>query len=215
MKRLITITIMIMAIACGSAFAGVAEREYNMTYNCNEATFSETLNIYDIRTDASFFDPGYYAWEHTNPAILPFGIYSTQDYANMCDDGKIVEAKLTIVVDDLDKNDSVKVNIQDASGGWKELGHLNKMTCSDIFGVDPGPGAHEGHRTTTTFDLDPSWIDAELPVVVKLSGWLLNPNQVEFESSTLTIKAVPVPGAGILGTLGVSIVGFLKRRRTI
>ena len=213
MKRLMII--MFLTAACGSGFAGIIEREYNMTYNNDLACYSERLDIYQVRTDFLLFDPGYVKWEHTNPAVLPYGTMTEQGYADMCNNGNITEAKLTIVVDDLDKDDSVKVAIKDACDNWQDLGYLNKMTFSDCFGVIPGPDAHAGHRTTTTFDLNPCWIDANLPVVVKLSGWLLNPNQVEFETSTLSIKAVPVPGSILLSTLGMSIVGYLKRRKTI
>lgn len=95
------------------------------------------------------------------------------------------------------------------------LGYLNTMSYSDALDYKPGADEYySGHMTQTTFNLNPEWLDG-LPVKVKLSGWLLNPNGLELEKSTLCVEycPIPAPGAAVLGLMGLTLVGGWMRKR--
>ena len=216
MKRLIYISM--LTALCGSVFAGITDgydnREYRIFKDEGDRLYCEKINIYKIRTDKSFFDPGYFTYTHCNPVLQEDGL-SLKHYKKQRTVGNVVAAKLKIVVDDLDKNDSVRVSVKDKFKKWVTLGYLNTMSYTDPYGIISGPESKPGHKTTTVFDIDPELINVKLPVVLKLSGNFFNPNQVEIESSTLCVKTIPLPGALLLGSAGCVIAGFLKRRRAI
>jgi len=148
------------------------------------------------------------------------------DYEAAVAAGNIYDVSLTVVLDDLDKNDTAKLYVDPVGSPdhYEYLGELNRMSYSDPWQVDPGPGNSNGsgHITTTTFDLidafGPSGGLDGLPVKFKIWGSPLNVNELELEKSILSVTAaspVPAPGAILLGSIGVSLVGYLRRRRTL
>ncbi len=175
-------------------------------------TFTDTRNIYRMYNfveGAGNSD----IWYHDNPAETAG--FSTAEYTGMAASGNIVDVELTIVVDDLDDLDTVNVFVKDIHTAiWHDVGDLTNQGFVDW---PQGPvagagGATPSHIMSTTFTLDPTWLNG-LPVEIMFEA--MGSNDFEIETSTLTLTAIPAPGAILLGSIGVGLVGWLRRRRTL
>jgi len=129
------------------------------------------------------------AWDHENPFV--------GDYEAALAAGLINGVTLNINASGIESgaDDVVGVGFLDKNGFDHDLGRI-----------------YDGDNILT---LDPTWIDGvTVKATLYLDGWLDTYDSASINSSALTVDGtpVPVPGAVLLGLLGLSAAGIKLRK---
>lgn len=169
-------------------------------------TYTDHQELYETITTTLTF-----SWEHLNPAETPSGPMTPAEYEEAVLEGLVTSATVTLVVDSLEPGNVVYAWVQDTDLVWHNVGLLNTMTFIDGSSLVSGPSAYDGHRSITTFDVEPGWLNG-LPIGFKLTQNAPVFRPFEIETSTLAVTISPTPGAVLLGILGLGVVGVKLRK---
>ena len=105
--------------------------------------YTDTMELYETIMFSFNF-----SWEHVNPAEMPGGPLTPEEYEEAVLEGMVTSATITLVVDSLEPGNEVYAWIQDKDLAWHNVGLLNTMTVIDGLSLIDGAPAHDGHHRT-------------------------------------------------------------------
>ena len=140
-----------------------------------------------------------YSYYHDNPAENPLGPFTSVEYQALGD--QITEVSLAFNFINLLPSAGEYIDIEvDPVGaqGFTYLGRIaqngrTEFNLQDVFGPAGG-------------------LDG-LPIEVRFSGPVWMNNSATLVDSSLTVSVIPVPGAMLLGAIGLGAVAWVRRRK--
>jgi len=170
-----------------------------------DLTWQDEKEICVLLDDALLTKPGYLTYWYHSP--LP-------------DNGlEVISAKLTVYAEGVDPGDKILISTLQKIWDPHVLGYLQPYVNNDGFNDgnnSSGDGCCEdGKVSATVFELDPEWLEGAKYVALVKGFTLCTPTmEATICRSVLDVTFVPAPGAALMGSVGLTALGWVKRRRS-
>ena len=169
-----------------------------------DMTFSDALDINQNLSVIVGLSGESFQYEHDNP-YETLGGHSPAEWLSLAESGAVTAVDLTLEFSGVGDNEEIRVEIDANGSGWTELGWVW------------GSGSHTFDLLAPAYGFGPAGGVDGLPVMLRVLGRERNAvvgvsASATLDTSTLNISVIPVPGAYLLGGLGLALVGLARRR---